>query len=818
MNVSYEWLRAFVPFEQSPAQLRELITAHVATVDDLVALRQELAPIVVARVVEEAPHPDSDHLHVTRVDAGTGTLFDVVCGAPNVTAGKLYPFAQTGTVLPTGLKIQKRKIRGAISDGMLCSARELGLGQEQDGILELDVDVPPGTPLLRALPLGDARLVLDIGANRPDLLSHLGIAREVAALTGKPFALPAIAGLDAAIPRPTIHEHSGAAASVHVNVAEPGLVRRFMGVVVRGVRIGPSPEWLVQRLEAVGSRSINNVVDASNYVLHELGQPTHAFDLAKLRGSSIIVRRARAGERITTLDGADRALDDGMIVIADAERPQAIAGIMGGRDSEVTESTTDIFLEVANFERQRIRNARRSLGMSTDASYRFERGVDVEIAPRALERVAQIIALVAGGQVDGTPVDLAFQQPARPAITLRPQRTALLLGETLGTDEIAGFLARIGFDVDQADDKLQVSVPPWREDVTAEVDLIEEVARLRGYDSFPVELRPFRPADLGDDPQWIASRRVREALVGAGMLEIRPMPFVSGGGGGGGGYVRVTNPIAESEPFLRRELLDTLARRAEYNLARMQGNLRLFEIGSVFEPRPGQLPHEELRVGALLMGRRQPRHFTDPKSEQFDAWSTYDEWDAKGIAELIARTAYPQATIALAPLDAAGLLWSILVDGRQEGQARRLTLDAPVWASPAYGIELSLGVMDSADVAPRGESAHRPFERGTPSIRRYVALPTTPASEFDLALLVPESVRAEQVEGVMSRVAGKLLERVELFDRYVGSGVEPGHRSLAWRLTFRHAERTLCEREIEARRSEILRALADELNVRPRAN
>ncbi|HEU4787853.1 MAG TPA: hypothetical protein VFS57_10600, partial [Gemmatimonadaceae bacterium] len=254
MNVSYEWLRAFVPFEQSPAELRELITAHVATVDELVALRQELAPIVVARVVEEAPHPDSDHLHVTRVDAGTGTLLDVVCGAPNVTAGKLYPFAQTGTVLPNGLKIQKRKIRGAISDGMLCSARELGLGEDQDGILELDIDVPPGTPLLRALPLGDARLVIDIGANRPDLLSHLGVAREIAALTGKPFTLPVIAGLDASVPRPIISESSGNASSVQVSIAEPGLLRRFMGVVIRGVRIGPSPGWLVQRLESVGSR------------------------------------------------------------------------------------------------------------------------------------------------------------------------------------------------------------------------------------------------------------------------------------------------------------------------------------------------------------------------------------------------------------------------------------------------------------------------------------------------------------------------------------------------------------------------------------
>ena len=813
MNVSYEWLRAFVPFEQSPAELRELITAHVATVDELVALRQELAPIVIARVVEEGPHPDSDHLHVTRVDAGTGTLLDVVCGAPNVTAGKLYPFAPTGTVMPNGLKIQKRKIRGAISDGMLCSARELGLGEDQSGILELEIDAAPGTPLLSAMPLGDARLVIDVGANRPDLLSHLGVAREIAALTGRPFALPAVPGLDYTTPRPVVAGTSASAGPVAVAIAEPDLVRRFMGVVIRGVRVGPSPDWLVRRLESVGSRSINNVVDASNYVLHELGQPTHAFDLAKLDGSRIEVRRARPGERITTLDGADRTLDDGMIVIADAERAQAVAGVMGGRDSEVTESTTDIFLEVANFDRRRIRSARRALGMSTDASYRFERGVDVEIAPRALERVTQLIALTAGGRVDGAPVDLGFDQPSRPSIVLRPGRVATLLGETLGTDEIAGLLTSIGFEIDRAADTLHVSVPPWREDVTAEVDLIEEVARLRGYDSFPVELRPFRPADMGDDPQWIASKRVRDVLVGAGMLEVRPMPFVAGGEG----FVRVTNPIAENEACLRREMLDTLSRRAEYNLARMQGDLRLFEIGSVFEPRQGALPREELRVGALVMGRRQPRHFSDPKSDDFAAWVSYDEWDAKWLALSIARAAFTDAAVELSPANDVDELWRVLVDGQDRGGVRRLALDAPVWASPAYGVDISLGEIESADVAPRGESAHRPFARATTPVRRYVDLPTTPAVEEDLALLVPDGVAAAQVEEVMRRVSGKLLERVEMFDRYVGPGVEAGHRSLAWRLTFRHAERTLREREIEARRSEILRALADDLNVRPRA-
>ena len=810
MNVSYQWLKAFVPFDETPVQLRDLLTAHVATVDELVALRQDLAPIVVARVVEEAPHPDSDHLHVTKVDAGTGTLLDVVCGAPNVAAGQVYPFAPTGTVMPNGLKIQKRKIRGAISDGMLCSARELGLGDEQDGILELNVDVPPGTRFLDALPVGDTRIVLDVGANRPDLLSHLGVAREVAAVTRKPLSLPELPGVpDVVLAGAQRAVRSAKAATVNVSISEDGLVRRFMGVVIRGVRVGPSPDWLVRRLEAVGSRSINNVVDASNYVLHELGQPTHAFDLGKLAGPAIVVRRAKAGEKLTTLDGSERALTDEMIVIADVTTPQAVAGVMGGRDSEVTDATTDIFLEVANFDPRRIRNARRALGMATDASYRFERGVDVEVAPQALERVARLIVGLAGGRVDGAPVDLVYQPVPARRVQLREKRVATLLGAVVGGDEIAKLLESVGFKVGR---DLSVEVPSWRSDVAGEVDLIEEVARLRGYDSFPVELRPFRPTAVGDDPQWLTARRLRDALVGQGMIEVRPMPFVAGDSR----YVRVLNPLAENEAHLRRSVVETLARRAEHNLARMEGNLRLFEIGSAFEPSAGELPNEELRVGALVMGRRVPPHFSDPKTPEFAGWVNYNEWDAKALGHVIATTVYAGATIELAGSESPDLLWEIRVDGKPTGSVRRLALDAPVWASSAYGIELSLGLLASAEVAPRGESAHRKFESARPVVTRYRELPTTPSSEFDLALLVPEGVRAEQVEDVMRRVSGRLLERVELFDRYVGSGVEAGHRSLAWRLTFRHAERTLRDREIETRRSDILRALADELNVRQR--
>jgi phenylalanyl-tRNA synthetase beta chain len=817
MNVSYEWLRAFVPFDQSPTELRDLITARAATVDELVSLRADLAPIVIARVVEETPHPDSDHLHVTKVDVGSGELLDVVCGAPNVTAGKLYPFAPTGTIVAGGKKIERRKIRGALSNGMLCSAAELGLGSEADGIMELDLDVAPGTPFLRAVPVGDTQLVIDVGANRPDLLSHLGVAREIAAATGKPLTLPAIDGLSTTVPPASSHATQSQAGPVKVRVEEEDLVNRFMGIVIRGVKVGPSPEWLVRRLESVGARSINNVVDASNYVLHEMGQPTHAFDVATLAGTSIVVRRARSGERITTLDGVERTLGDATIVIADATRAQAIAGIMGGRDSEVTESTTDIFLEVANFNPTRIRGARRALGMSTDASYRFERGVDLEIAPVALARVARLIVLLAGGSIDGAPVDIAYVHRPPRELSLRPRRVAVLLGDEVAGEEIAERLSSIGFGVEPSEKTvMNVKVPSWRNDVTAEVDLIEEVARLRGYDSFPHEIRAFRPGTVPDDPRWLIAKQLRDALVGEGLLEARPLPFVKGGDD----FVRLVNPLSEAEAHLRRDLLDTLARRAEYNLARMHRDVRLFEIGSVFEPAKGEgLPFEELHVGALIMGRQQPPHFTDPKSETFDDWVTFNEWDAKGLGQRIGEVAYPGEIVSLEPAPSTGdALWRILVGTKPLGTVRRLSLDAPIWAAPAFGVELSLGVLESAAVAPPGKSDRRPADRRARTVARYRAVPSTPPAEFDLALLVPESMSAETVEQLVRRASGDLLERLELFDQYTGAGVEPGYRSLAWRLTFRHAERTLRDKEIEGRRAKILASLAAELNVRPRAN
>ena len=816
MNVSYEWLREFVPIDETPEQLRDLITSRTATVDEIVPLRADLAPIVVGRVVETARHPNADKLSVNKVDVGGDRLLDVVCGAPNVQAGKLYPLAPVGTAMLDGRKIERAKIRGAVSEGMLCSARELGLGDDAAGLLELDLDVRPGTPLLRAVRIGDVRIVVDVGANRPDLLSHLGIAREVAAVTGRAFTLPSKANDDADVPDATRGYPESTTAKVTVRIEDPELARRYMGVVIRGVSVGPSPDWLAERLVAVGGRSINNIVDVTNYVLHELGQPTHAFDLARLRGGVVAVRRAHAGERLTTLDGVQRVLTSSMSVIADGEGAQALAGVMGGADSEVTSTTTDIFLEVANFDPRHTRTTRRALGISTDASYRFERGVDPALAPAALERAVRLIVGLAGGRVDGSPADVYAGETLPSALTVRTRRVSQVLGELVPAGTIAPLLRSIGFTVDvgASGEELRVVPPTWRADIVEEIDVVEEVARFRGYETFSDELRPGRPTVVPDDPHWIVAKELREALVAAGLLEARPMPFVVGAERG---FVRVQNPLAENEAYLRRDLLDTLARRAEHNLAHREGNVRLFEIGHVFRPGRGPMPEEELRVACLVMGQRQPPHFTAPKPENFDAW------DAKYLGEMMARVAFAGAPIELRPDGSGdpGLFWEIVVDGTPRGTVGPVEINAAVsaGAAPAFGVELSLGTVDATPVAPAGRNAHGQADgrRRTPAVSRFRALPTTPAAQFDLALQIRDEQTAADVEGVIRRAAGELLESLALFDLYFGKGIDPGHRSVAWRLTLRHPERTLSSKEIDARRAQILRALEAELGVRQRS-
>ena len=804
MNASYEWLRTFVPFKLTPTELRDLLTSRCATVDDLVSLREDLRDIVIGRVVEAVRHPNSDHLWLTKVDAGTGAVVDVVCGAANVTVDALYPFAPVGAVLPGGMKIEKRKIRGETSEGMLCSAKELGLGQDQEGIMALTVVAEPGTKFLEAVPIGDTRLVIDVLPNRPDLLSHEGLAREIAAATGGTVTRPEIADEKPFVIRAhTVKATSGKVGDVTVRLEDADGCLRYAGAVITGLKVGPSPAWLARRIEAAGSRSINNVVDVTNYMLLGFGQPMHAFDLDKIARSTVVVRKTRGEELIKTLDGVDRTLPPGAVVIGDAERAQAIAGIIGGSGSEVSDETTEIFLEVAAFNPARIRATRRALGISTDASYRFERGVDVDAIPGLVDYAVRLILSVAGGIPQGSPIDL-YPLPKRPLpISLRLARVARLLGEPVETGEVEKNLRSVGFRIaPEAKDVLKISPPSWRHDVKGEVDLAEEIARLRGYDTFSSELRPFRASAVPDSPLVPVIRRVQDALVTTGLLEVRPMPFVAEGKGA---TVRVTNPLAEDEAYLRGDLLTTLIGRAEHNLARMQGNVRLFEVGTAFfagespanlpGPKKAMLPREEMHVAALIMGQRAPTHFTRAVQP------SYDEWDIKYVAETTAAAAFTGAAVKLIP-GSGETLWDISADGKTVGSARRLKLDAPVWARPAFGLEINLDAIEQTAVRNK---AYRP-------------IPLTPRVQVDLALVAATSVTAAQIDEVIRREAGELLESLTLFDEFIGQGIPEGSRSLAWALTFRHPERTLKDKEVQGRTETIVKALEGELGVRQRTS
>ncbi len=789
MNASYNWLRDFVDFDLSPAELRDLLTARCATVEDVVQLRQDLADIVVGRVVEAAHHPNSDHLWVTRVDSGTGELHHVVCGAPNVAVGTLYPFARVGSVLPGGLKIEKRKIRGELSEGMLCSSRELGLGTDHEGILALDVTAEAGTPLLDVMKVGDTRLVVDVLPNRPDLLSHEGLAREIAAATGKKIARPDH-------PPATLSRASTTTepAQVAVAVEDSEGCPRYTAVLIHGVTVGPSPEWLASRIESTGSRSISNVVDVTNYMLHGFGQPMHVFDASKLAQNRIVVRRARKAEKLTTLDGVDRTLDESMLVIADGENAEAIAGVIGGKGSEVTGSTVDVVLEVAAFDPRTVRLTRKKLGISTDASYRFERGVDRSAIPDLAKYAAELITRVAGGVVVGATVDVGRQDVPPPPITVRVERVTRLLGESIPVSKITGYLEGAEFSVATEGHDLVVAPPTFRADVTGEAEVIEEIARLHGYDAFSSEIRPFRPGNVPDAPLEIVARRVRTQLIGAGLLEARPMPFVSKGIE----LNRLRNPLADNEAFLRTRVLDTLGGRVEFNWSHMQHNVRLFEIGTVFsEDRvpESRAPVEHTHVGVVVTGASRPPHFTEPRPPQFD------EWDAKGLAEGIAKSAYPTAEVRCDP-SAGDVLWTVSADGTAIGFVTRLSLDAPVWAAPVFGIEIDL---DSIPAASRATRIYRP-------------IPVMPAMEIDLALVVPDEVTAEQVAASIRGSAGELLESLDVFDEFRGPGVADGSRSLGWRLTFRHPERTLRDKEIQGRTAKILSTLEAALGIRQRTS
>ena len=832
MNISFNWIDELVGLRgelRDPRALAERLTMTAAAVEKVETVGAGLDGIVVSRVLETRPHPNADRLTRCKVDRGTGEALDVVCGAPVIATGGLYPHVAPGGELPGGFRIESRKIRGELSHGMLCSEAELELGRDKGGIMRLADGLEPGTPLAAALGLPDTRLTLDLNPNRVDLACHVGIAREV----GGPPVPRGFAGA-AWSPEWRDGESEASGAGVLVRIEDLNLCPRYMAAVIRGVRVGPSPAWLAGRLLALGARPISNVVDATNYVLHEYNQPLHAFDLARLSGAEVRVRAAVAGEPLVTLDGQEHKLAPDQTVIADRDRAIAFAGVMGGLDTEVTEDTVDLLIECASFDPSGVRRTRTRAGLSTDASYRFERGIDVHAQERALGRCVELILAAAGGEAELTGLRAGPAPEPVPPIDIRVGRVNQVLGFGLDGAEVRAALEPIGFKVlpgaagagtggdagaDGAADVLRISVPGWRTDIAREIDLVEEVARRVGYDAGAGQDRRFRPSAVPADPRVKKAARVRELLTGRGLLEARSLSFMPEDFRGNRAVVPVPNPLSAEDSCLRSAMVPVLLRRLEHNYARGNRNVRLFELGTVFGFAAGPEPEEEAdgtgrfeesgRVGAVIAGTRRPDHWSGPGLD-------FDLWDLKEIAGsfadgLCGATLLPfdDAVAIEAAENGASLAgpwlsrggFRAVRDGRVVGVAGVVdgaSLDAPPWAAPAFALEFDLAAVEGRSVPAYRKTS--PF----PAVRR------------DLSMTVPRGVPAADIERAAREATSDLLRDVRLFDVYSGEEIEGGRLGLAWTFRFRAPDRTLTDRDVESEMSALSTALETRFGARIR--
>lgn len=781
MKVSLSWLREFVPVEAGADQIAARLAMLGFAVDEVTATGGEIRDVVVGRVLEIRDHPTSNKpLVLVKADVGAGEPLGIVCGARNFAAGDLVPVAVPGARLPGGFEITRRMLAGEESNGMLCSARELGISDDHSGIMVLGDGVKVGQDVVSTLGLDDVIFDVDVTPNRPDGLSVLGIAREIAAAYDLPLNDP-----------PPVVDESGPDASsfASVTIRDRSGCPRYVARVVPGLTNGSSPWWMQRRLLAAGMRPISAIVDVTNYVLLERGHPLHAFDLSRLAGAAVVVRRAKAGEAMRTLDGVERIFDKDDLLICDAKRPVAIAGVMGGADSEVDQATTQILLESAWFSPVRVLRTARRLGLRTEASVRFERGADPAAPRRAADRAAALIAQICGGTVATGVIDEGTPPKPRKPVALRVARVNSLIGITTTADQMAGTLRALGFDVASSSrTALRVTPPSWRPDVTIEEDLVEEVARSIGYDAVPVTLPSGGRRGGLTRPQTL--RRVaRRAMLGAGLSEAQTLSLLSPAFADRIGLppdhpwrnvLRVTNPLSEDESIMRPSLLPGLLLAARHNIARRASSVALFETGVTFTPSGDVLPDEALHLSWVLSGEA-PTGWHAPARPM-------DFYDAKGVAESLldalgVRDAVFAAADPLAPFHPARVA-SITVGGRPAGMAGEINprvldaLDLPA--------RTAVGVVDLAALLPAA----------SPAID--LPLPRFPSVSRDLALIVPDQVPAADVAAVVAQAAGSLLASVVPFDVYRGDQVEAGRRSIAFALQFRDPERTLTDQEVDA--------------------
>ena len=770
MKLSEQWLREWVNPTLDTAELVEQITMAGLEVDAVEAVSGAFSGVIVGEIVSLEQHPDADKLRVCQVNAGSETV-QVVCGAANAAAGLKVPFATVGAVLPGELKIKKAKLRGVESCGMLCAEQELGLAEHSEGLMELPADALVGQDIREYLKLDDQIIEVDLTPNRADCLSIRGVAREVSVLNKIALTAPEM---------PVVVAQSGDTFPVRVEAGDD--CPRYVGRVIRGVDVSrPSPVWLTERLRRAGVRSIDAVVDVTNYVLLELGQPLHVFDLDKLH-QGIVVRGAAAGEKLELLDGQTIELRSGDLLIADEQKPLALAGIMGGEDSAVGHHTCNIFLESAFFVPERIAGRARSFGLHTDSSHRFERGVDFQLQSLAAERATQLILDIAGG-TPGPVIEVVSEQalPSLQPISLRRARIGLMLGFELEDSAVEDMLVRLGMVVESAANGWLVTPPSWRFDVRIEADLLEELARIYGYNNLPVSTIN-APLTLSSNAESLTPvARLRELLVSRGYQEAITYSFISPElhslFAPGRSPVVISNPISADLAVMRTSLMPSLVNAAVHNLKRQQSRVRLFETGLTFAPEKCGLPRQDATIAGLITGRR-----------YVESWSegggTVDFFDLKGDVEaMLAATRCTPVRFeraehsALHPGQCARVMVGD-VDAGLVGALHPQVQKALDISQPVYLFELKMPVITAGNLPDFTELSKYP------EVRR------------DLAILIDRAVAADDVLDAVKNSAGDTLKNLRLFDIYQGEGIDPKRKSLALGLTLQHSSRTLNDDEV----------------------
>ena len=805
MLVTRKWLKMYIDRDFTPEEIAGGLTRAGIEVESIHEPGREISGVVVGEILSREKHPDADRLSVCRVDVGETEPVTIVCGAPNCDAGHKVPVAVVGAVLPGDFRIRVARLKGVESRGMICSASELGISAsllsetEREGIWILPRELKAGEDFLAAMGMDDVVFELGLTPNRSDCFGVINVARELAMIYNEPIRIP---DTDPAGEDGEIRE------LVRVAIEDSRLSSRYVARMIRDIKVGPSPVWMQNLLRASGIRPISNIVDVTNFVMLETGQPLHAFDYNRLSGGEVSVRSAREGERLVTLDGQKRELTPDMIVIADREKPVALAGVMGGENSEVDAGTTTILLESAHFLPESVRRTSRRLGLRSEASGRFERGVSPEGSLYAASRALDLIAAMGAGTPVSGAVDAYPVAQPRYVISLRPDRVNRILGTNISPEEMKEYFSRLQFKVSGEDTLLEVEIPPYRMDITGEVDLVEEVARIYGYDRIPTTLPATGMHPDRKSAGVLLTERLRDILTGLGLSEIVTYAFISPESFGllnlpaDHEYrqsVRIMNPLSESQSVMRTTLLPGLLETAQRNFRRSSRDLALFETGRVFRPEDGEpLPRETGMLGMLLTGEKGRDWYGDTPEPDF--------FTLKGILETLASSLNTELAFeqekdhpALHP----GRSARILLDGRVVGHMG----------------EVHPQVLDAYDLGQRTlvlEMEADAFLPGSVRVNMYHSLPRYPAVSRDIAFVIPVEVENHRIMETIARVAGDKLVDYRLFDLYQGSQIAEGYKSIAYTLTYQSMEKTLTDEEVSGLHMAVQEAVEQQLGARLR--